>query len=393
VSASAEAPSHVRATASASSSAAPRVRVAAVMDTAIVSGPGRQLAAIVEPLRAAGVDVRLFVFQHADREVTPYRRFLERAGVDHVVIPFRGRVDRTLLPALRAALDAWRPDVVQTHSYRPTTLAWLLRRGGAGWRWIGFFHGTTNEDFKVRLYHWLDRRLLPSSDRIVVMSRTQVDHFAGVRTGVEQIYNAVIPTPPAAPDDAARAQLATVDSLPRPRLGVVGRLSAEKGVDVMLRAMRLLVDRGVRASLVVAGDGPERAALDALAATLGIADTVRFLGPVLPIEPLYPMLDLLVIPSRSEGLPNVLLEALRADVPVVSTRVGAVPEVLADTRAGRMVPIEDPAALAGAIADALAEGPDAARADREAVVRRFSMEQRVAAHVRLYRDVLAGAAR
>jgi glycosyltransferase involved in cell wall biosynthesis len=390
VSAPAEVLSGARARAGAG---AERVRVAAVMDTSIVSGPGRQLAALAAPLREAGVDLRVIVFQHTGREHSDYRRFLERAGVDHVVVPFARTLDRTLLPKLRAAIDAFAPHVVQTHSYRPTTLVWLLRRAGVPWKWLGFFHGTTNEDLKVRVYHWLDRKLLPSADRIVVMSRLQLAHFADCGDRALQIYNAVIPVPPVAPTDATRATLAAVEAIPRPRVGVVGRLSAEKGVDVMLHALKRLADGGTAASLVIAGDGPDRAMLEALAASLGVADRAHFLGPVLPIEPLYPTLDLLVIPSRSEGLPNVLLEALRADVPVVSTRVGAVPEVLDGTGAGWVVPPEDPAALSAAIAEALREPVEHGRDARAGVVRRFSLDQRVQAHVTLYRDVLAGVAR
>ncbi len=374
-------------------SAIGRVRVAAVMDTAIVSGPGRQLAAVVAPLREHCIDVRVIVFQHPAVETTPYRRFLERAGVDHAVVRFRSRFDRALLPAFRLALAEWDPHVVQTHSYRPTTLAWLARRRGASWRWIGFFHGTTNEDMKVRVYHWLDRQLLLRADRIVVMSRSQTARFESYREKVIQMYNAVVPSSVSSPPEPTQALLARVGSLRRPRIGVIGRLSTEKGVDVMLDAIRRLSEVGANASLVVAGDGPEREALETQAERAGIAGAVHFLGPVLPIEPLYPLLDLVVIPSRSEGLPNVLLEALRADVPVVSTRVGAVPDVLEGGRAGRMVAPGDAAGLAEAVVAALAEGPETSRADRAAVVRRFSLEARVAAHVRLYRDVLAEAER
>jgi glycosyltransferase involved in cell wall biosynthesis len=370
-----------------------RIRVAAVMDTQMVSGPGRQLAALVPALREVGVDVRVIVFQNPSREVTPYRRFLEAAGVDHVVVPFRSRFDRALLLAFQAALATWDPDIVQTHSYRPTTLTWLLRRRGGRWRWIGFFHGTTNEDLKVRVYHWLDRRLLPAADRVVVMSHSQASRFAVCRNRVVQVYNAVVPVSPVAVPIHTQRLLDHVETLPRPRIGVVGRLSAEKGVDVMVDALAELRARGTDASLVLAGDGPERAALVAQASRLGLGDAVHFLGPVLPIEPLYPLLDVLVIPSRSEGLPNVLLEALRADLPVVSTRVGAVPEVLDGSGAGRTVPPGNANALAEAVAATLAEPAEAARDDRSAVVGRFSLEQRVEAHLQLYRDVLAGVVR
>jgi glycosyltransferase involved in cell wall biosynthesis len=112
-------------------------------------------------------------------------------------------------------------------------------------------------------------------------------------------------------------------------------------------------------------------------------------GIVAAVEALYSRLDLLVIPSRSEGLPNVLLEALRADVPVVATRVGAVPEVIDSPLAGVLVPPNDPIALADAIERSLRVGNrDEARAARREVAERFSLERRATQHLTLYADLL-----
>ena len=98
------------------------------------------------------------------------------------------------------------------------------------------------------------------------------------------------------------------------------------------------------------------------------------------VSALYRAIDLLVIPSRSEGLPNVLLEALRHGRFAVSTRVGAVPDVLDGTRAGIVVPPEEPRALADAVVRALAERGDAEVArDRALVIERFSLDARVRA--------------
>jgi len=363
-----------------------RIRVAALMDTAQVSGPGRQLAALIPRLADAGVDVQVMLFHRIGRPRPPYADFLADAGIAHVVLPERGPFDTTLLARVRDVLADWDPHIVQTHSYRPTAIAYVLRRRGARWRWLGFFHGTTNEDLKVRAYHWLDRRLLGAADRIVVMSRPQAELFGGTGPRVRQIHNAVLPAPARGPlPDPVSAQLAAI---PHPRVGVIGRLSSEKGVDLFLEAMKLVGERGVVAHAIIAGDGPERARLAAQARALGVASSVHFLGSVHPVEPLYPELDLVVIPSRSEGLPNVLLEALRADRPVVSTDVGAVSEVLTDNAAGRVVPPLDPAALASAIVLALTESPSTGSVARAAAAERFSLERRTEGHVALYHEVL-----
>jgi glycosyltransferase involved in cell wall biosynthesis len=117
----------------------------------------------------------------------------------------------------------------------------------------------------------------------------------------------------------------------------------------------------------------------------GISDRVHFLGPVEDVASVYRQLDLVVIPSRSEGLPNVLLEALQADVPVVATAVGAVPEVLTDADAGIVIPPGDPEVLAGAIRRALSVGRQAsATRARAATAERFSLGTRVQRHLELY---------
>jgi glycosyltransferase involved in cell wall biosynthesis len=359
------------------------LKVAALLDTAIISGPGRQLAALAHAVREHGVEFRIYMFQRAGRPISPYIGYLERAGIDHVVLPDRGRLDVRLVGALARALREWRPDIVQSHNYRTAALAWLLRVG-APWPWIAFFHGATNENWKMRLYNRIDRALLPRADRLVVMSEHHLRSFASIEDRVRLIYNAAIPLPVGGTSvSLAAARLPGV-----PLVGVVGRLSFEKGIDVLLDAAARCQAARTPISLVVVGEGPEREVLERQAAALGLANHVHFVGNVLNMASLYPQLDLVVLPSRSEGLPNVLLEAVRANVPVVATAVGAVPEVLANPAAGEIAPPEDAGALAGAIGRALARGSTAeAHAARQALVRRFSLSHRVSCHLALYAEL------
>ena len=116
---------------------------------------------------------------------------------------------------------------------------------------------------------------------------------------------------------------------------------------------------------------------------------MHFVGAVSAVAPVYRRLDLLVIPSRSEGLPNVLLEALAADLPCVSTDVGAVPEVLSVPDAGVLVAPESAEQLAdGIVAGLKLCHSDKAAAARRTVVERFSLSRRVERHLELYGEVL-----
>jgi glycosyltransferase involved in cell wall biosynthesis len=368
------------------------IRVAALLDTAQVSGPGRQLAALAVQLMKAGVELRVITFHRDGRARSPYLDYLDAAGVRYTVIPDGGPLDARLVPRLRRVLADWKPAIVQTHGYKPTALAFALRACGARWPWVAFSHGATSENKKVKFYHWIELRLLGAADRIVVMSRQQRDALRGLGGKTRVLHNAAIPLPADPALDGAAHETSRTrhgDEFGSPLVGVVGRLSPEKGVDVFLRACRELSRRGIAFSAVVAGEGPERRSLDALRRALGLEDRVRFLGPVAAVRAMYAALDLLVIPSRSEGLPNVLLEALRADVPVVGTAVGSIPDVLDSSAAGVVVPPGDSAALANGIARGLSLKADpASRNARRAVTERFSLERRVAAHLQLYRELL-----
>jgi glycosyltransferase involved in cell wall biosynthesis len=367
------------------------LRVTAIMDTAILSGPGRQLTEVARAVRPLGIELTVVTFQRRGRAASPFPRHLAAAGVPCEVIDETGSTDVRVIGKLRATLRRLAPHVVQTHSYRPAALVVALRTLGARWPWIAFFHGTTAEDRKVRLYNWLDRRLLQHADRVVVMSKPQLDSFRSLGSRVKLIHNAALTEAIGA---GINDDIALPRPLPGPVLGIIGRLSAEKGVDVLLRAVRMLRDRDIRCSLLVAGDGPERASLTALSDELKITDAVHFLGTVHPIAALYPHLDVVVLSSHSEGLPNVLLEALAADRAVVATRVGAIPEVVHDPDAGELVVPGSPEALADGIARALGRlGDPRARAARRAAVEAFSLERRAQAHAALYDETLRAESR
>src|SRR2546422_2856788 len=155
-----------------------------------------------------------------------------------------------------------------------------------GWPWVGFFHGSTTKDLKDRAYDWLGRRLLGAADRIVVMSQAQTRLFARSGDRVRIIYNAALDTAATAhaptPDGERLAAIAS--ALRRPILGVVGRLSHEKGVDLFVDSCGALARKGLVFSALIAGDGPERNRLEAQAQRLGLGSDIHFLGHVSGVE-------------------------------------------------------------------------------------------------------------
>jgi glycosyltransferase involved in cell wall biosynthesis len=179
--------------------------------------------------------------------------------------------------------------------------------------------------------------------------------------------------------------------LPRPRIAYVGRMHTQKGVDTLLRAFALL-SATAPGYLVIVGDGPERARLHQLAARLGIGHRTRFLG-FLPHERIPAVLrdvDILVLPSRYEELGSVLLEAMSAQVPIVASATGGIPELIRHRHNGLLVPPGSPSALATAVRELMADPPLAAtlavRAHQQA--RAYTWETLVHRVLDVYRSVL-----
>jgi glycosyltransferase involved in cell wall biosynthesis len=133
----------------------------------------------------------------------------------------------------------------------------------------------------------------------------------------------------------------------------VGELRVLKGVDVLIQAMALLNQDGRRLSATIVGDGPDRAAFEAQVRAQGLADSVRFVG-VKPARAAFACGRLLVVPSRAESLPYIVLEAAAAGVPLITTNVGGIPEIFGRDAAD-LVPPGDPAALARTIGLALSD--------------------------------------
>jgi len=177
-------------------------------------------------------------------------------------------------------------------------------------------------------------------------------------------------------------------------VGSVCRLVEQKGLLYGLRGFARAVARFPEAHYVIAGDGPLRAALEAEAARLGLAQNVHFLGWRDDARALMAGLDVLLAPSLWEGFGLVFLEAMALGVPVIASRVSAIPEVVIDGETGWLVPPRDPAAIGAALDDALAD-PSAARLrgerGRQRLVGHFSPDTMVERTLAVYRGLEASA--
>ncbi len=226
---------------------------------------------------------------------------------------------------------------------------------------------------RAALHEWLQLKLLSRSEAVVAVSRQIVEDLKKTRVPPERVYyipNGWVASVEPLSREAARKEL----GLPPTGtvIGWVARLIPVKACDIFLRAFSACKGLPVQAAII--GEGVERSQLEALCAELGLTKQVTFCGARSPAARLFPAFDAFVLSSRSEGTPIALLEAMAAGVPVVTTAVGGIPDVVTPKEA-LLVPPEDPVALGAAIRNVV-EDPAGARSRAQAATLRLKRRVR-----------------
>ena len=332
--------------------------------------------------RAAGHTPHVALTLEQSGESHPFANALRDAGIPAHEIVVGGRGYHLEFAALRRLAREYGSDVLHSHGFRSDALAALLRRSVTAVH-ISTLHGFIGASRRGRLNESLQLRALRGAAGVIAVSRSVASR--AVESGVRAERICQIPNAVPAPRGqwsrtAARAELGLLGE--GPVVGWIGRLSHEKGPDVFADAMARVPRL---ASVAVIGDGPMRRAVAERLRQAGVRAV--FPGVLADASSLLPAFDVLVLSSRTEGTPMVLLEAMAAGTPIVATAVGGVPDVLTPEMA-RLVPAEDPSALADAIHDALSDrAGSAARADR-AHARwsdQYDVPSWIAAHDAMYR--------
>jgi glycosyltransferase involved in cell wall biosynthesis len=289
--------------------------------------------------------------------------------------------------ALRRAVRDTDAEVVHSHGYRSdvlTRVAALVSRFPT----VTTVHGFTGGGMKNRAYERLQLLALRGFDAVVPVSEplSRMLERAGIPARrLHLVPNAYAPL--FRPEDRATAR-GKLGLPPEGKvIGWVGRLSREKGPDVAIRALAGVRDRNWVA--VFLGDGPERAALERLAAEQGVASRIRWMGTWSGAGAVMAAFDVLLLSSRTEGTPVVLLEAAAAGVPIVATAVGGVPDLLDDADRTSLAPPDDPAALAERLAGVL-DRPEQALRLAAARHDRLAAPARLEAWLDLYQAIYLG---
>jgi len=258
------------------------------------------------------------------------RAWAAREQCPLVGVPDGGALDRSLVPKFVALCREHGVRIWHGHDYKSNLLGLLVRRKlGAAMTLVTTAHGWVHKTWKTPLYFAIDRACLRRYEHVIAVSG---DLFAACQKArvrpdrLTLIHNA-IESDRFGPDERTQA---AAQARPRFTIGAVGRLAHEKGFDHLITAVVRLREQGHDVALEIAGEGPEREALATQIRASGHEAAIRLLGHQGDKHALYSRFDLFALSSLREGLPNVVLEAMAMQLPIVATRCGGVEEALTD---------------------------------------------------------------
>lgn len=351
-------------------------------------GPERQMLGLAEALD--GDAATTFLSFAEGGRCGPFLSAARRQGHEAVALTNDTPYFRAAVREIAGHLRRVGADVLCCHGYKANLLGRPAARR-CRVPAVAVSRGWTGENWRVRLYERLDRFHLRFMDHVVAVSEAQAEKVrrAGARAGrVTVIPNAVDPERFAEPDPHYRHKLERLFRDDKLRIvGAAGRLSPEKGFDVLLSAAARVIEADPAVGFVIFGQGDCKPALQQQLLLSGLSGSVVLAGFRNDLDRFIPQLDLFVLPSYTEGMPNVVLEACAAGVVVVATAVGGTPEIIEDGVSGLLVPPGEPQALAETILDAL-ECEDRLREmgfqGRQRVLERFSFPAQKEGYLRLF---------
>jgi glycosyltransferase involved in cell wall biosynthesis len=328
----------------------------------------------------------LGVFSNSSNPNLQLHEVAAKEGIESHLISCKGQIDPTVSASIRELAARTNADVVHAHGYKADIYGYFALRG-SGIPLVSTCHTWYDNNRLVTLYGMADRLILRNYAAVVAVSDEVKQRLlkAGVREDkIHLVRNGI----DLRPFDNASPSLpnAALEDHP-PIVGLIGRLSIEKGVDIFLQAAAHVLVELPSSKFVVVGEGPDRDKLESLIDELKIRQSVSMLGRRDDMPSVYASLDIMVSASRQEGLPMAVLEGMASSRPLIATPAGDVPTVVLDGRTGVMVPLEDATSLASAIVTLLRDAALRERlgaAARKLIEDEYSADRMTADYLHVY---------
>lgn len=317
-------------------------------------------------------------------------------NVPHFGIPMNNPVDVKALLFLHKQVRLNQIDLLCAHHYKSVVMGFLVGRYW-GIPVMDYSRGFTAENRKVAFYEWLERVSVKRMDGVISVSEGQKVKLRkmGIRKPPIWVVHNGVDLSVGFKDNRKRIRSEVFKELDIPSNGLMvvsaGRLSPEKGHRFLIDALSYMKEEIENTYFVFCGEGVCQPELKDLARKHGVLSHCRFVGFRKDMPRIYQAMDFLVLPSLTEGLPNVVLESFAYERPVVATAVGGVPEVVVDGVNGWLVPSKNPPKLAAAIRKMIKnprERERMGRAGKEKVERQFTFDAQTPKLVEIYRKIL-----
>lgn len=345
-------------------------------------------------LKERGHKSLLAAFSNASN---PNLQLYEKAraeGIESYVIPCSGQVDRSAIIAIRQLALRTGAEIAHSHNFKSDVYLYLaLRRTHIPY--VATCHTWYDTDFLVTMYGRIDRLVLRCFPRVVAVSREVRQRLlnAGVHAQrIRDVRNGIDLRPFA----NAQPSLTDLKSGGALLVGLIGRLTWEKGVDVFVDAAACVLHEFSEARFVIVGEGPYRERLERSIQRKNLGEHVLLLGRREDMPGVYASLDIMASASRQEGLPMAILEGMATGRPLVATTVGEVPTIVVNGRTGILVPPENPDKLAAGILELLrdpAKRSAMGAAGRQLIRDEYSAERMTADYLQVYSEVIAADSR
>jgi len=311
-------------------------------------GPERQLHLHAKMANQQGYNVAIGSFLENGQQP----EFLDTIANDNIkthTFDVSSAYDTATIGKLRAYLKNNNIDILCSHDYRTHLLSWLACPRDV--KWLAFSRGFTLDNFKVRLYHWAEKISIRFTDHIIAVSQAQKNKLTRLlinKNKIKVAYNAIDPD---GFDNNLKIDLKKQYQFSDNAVVIVtaGRFSKEKGQSVLVKAAAIALQSNPDLRFILYGDGPDLEDINEQVKNSSLENKIITPGFERNVIGCMKDADILVNPSLSEGLPNVVLEGMAMGVPVVATAVGGVPELITNMENGLTVPADNPEKLAEAI--------------------------------------------
>lgn len=321
------------------------INVIHIRDTSVVCGPGKTILESAKHIDSSRFNITIAIFRAANTPKSLFHIEAESRRVPVIDIESKQSWNLAFLRSGEEAVLAGNFDIIHSHDYKSDVLASYLGKKH-GIPIVTTLHGWITNTLKQKLYVWIGKKTFRSFDAVLAVSAPIYEEAIRCKVSKDRCYlvsNAIVCA------DFVRKQSNSIElrrslnlNATSTIISCIGRLSLEKGQRDLLQTASLVSAAGLDAHFVFVGDGPDRNHLEQLASELGVSSRVSFLGHVRDVRPVLKETDLLVLPSHTEGLPNVALEALSMSVPTIATNVGGTPEIIKNGVTGFLVPPHSP---------------------------------------------------